>query len=170
MPLYREGCLSKHVVDAYVAEIIKKSNLRKGTEEYGSLDCDDLTIISKKMFRNKFVLGNKILDRRGKQLRENALIPFLLDYHFMQLWYCKETYSITLIDSLNQNHAHLMNVIVLVIKLLKSFIHQLQRNEVTLESKCIVQQNDSISCGVCVCIAANLIANPKQQLMKQMLL
>ena len=35
------------------------------------------------------------------------------------------------------------------------------RNEVTLESKCIVQQNDSISCGVRVCIAADLICKPK---------
>ena len=161
VPLYREGCLSKHLVDAYVAEIVKKANLRKGTEEYGSLDCDDFTIISKKMFKNKFVFGNKILDRRTKQLRENILIPFLLDYHFMLLWYCKETHSITLIDSLNQNHAHLMKAIVPVINLLKSFINQARRNEVTLESKCIVQQNDSISCGVCVCIAADLICKPK---------
>ena len=111
MPLYREGCLSKHLVDAYVAEIVKKANLRKGKEEYGSLDCDDFTIISKKMFKNKFVFGNKILDRRTKQLRENILIPFLLNYHFLLLWYCKETHTITLIHSLNQNHAHLMKVI-----------------------------------------------------------
>ena len=161
MPLYREGCLSKHVVDTHVAEIVKKANLRTGKKENGSLDCDDFTIISKKMFKKKFVFGNKILDRRTKQLRENILIPFLLNYHFMLLWYCKETHSITLIDSLNQNHAHLMKVIVPVINLLKSFIIQAQRNKVTLESKCIVQQNDSISCGVCVCIAADFICKPK---------
>ena len=88
--LYTERCLSKHLVDAYVAEIVKKVNLRKGTEEYGSLDRDDFAIISKKMFKKKFVFGSKILDRPTKQLREKILIPFRLDHHFMLLWYCKK--------------------------------------------------------------------------------
>ena len=75
----------------------------------------------------------------------------------MLLWYCKKNNCITLIDSINQDHSLLKQKLVVFQNFLRTFMDINVSNKTTFTTTSIVRQTDCNSCGVCVCIAAEMI-------------
>ena len=150
------GWLSKAVVEAYLAKIVKKANLIIKREHFGCLDCDDFKVIAEgKTVKDKSSFCRKILEIDVRQLRANVFIPCLVNKHFVLLWYCKKTNIIKVIDSIQQKTSPVMTCLGAVAKFLKCFVDV--EIELPKQATCFVNQLDSKSCGVCVCIAAEMI-------------
>ena len=142
-----KGWLSKNVVDC----------LEESSEKFGSLSCDDFTIIQQDLVRNKIAFCSSVLEKNEKQLRANVFVPFLQRKHFMLLWYCKKRNCITLIDSINQDHSFLKQEMFVFVNFLKYFMDTKVSSETTFITTSFVKQTDCNSCGVSVCIAAEMI-------------
>ena len=152
-----KGWLSQNVIDCYLSVIVNKANLEEGSEKFGSLSCDDFALIQRDSVRNKFTFCTSILDKNKKKLRANVFVPFLHRQHFMLLWYCKKNNCIILIDSINHDHSLLKQKMVVFQNFLKTFMDINVSNKTTFTTTSIVKQTDCNSCGVCVCIAAEMI-------------
>ena len=137
--------------------IVNKANLEEDSEKFGSLSCDDFALIQRDSVRNKFAFCTSVLDKKKKKLRANVFVPFLHRQHFLLLWYCKKNNCITLIDSISQDHSLLKQKMVVFQNFLKTFMDINVSNKTTFTTTSIVKQTDCNSCGVCVCIAAEMI-------------
>ena len=154
-PKSGKGWLSTWVVDAYLADMVKKANVDSKAEKFGSLDCNDFkAIIEKNSVKDNSLLCSKILDSDKKRLRPNAFIPLLLKNHFMLLWYCRKSNCLTLVDSTHQNRSWVQRYVKVFANFLSVFYDQ---NTFSMQEAIFIKQRDSKSCGVCVCIAAELI-------------
>ena len=151
-----KGWLSKYVVDAYLSLLVQKANLKK-TEYFGSLDCDQsLMIIKKNSIKNKFIFASKILESKCTELRAIIYLPVLLNKHFVLFWFCKETNCLTLIDSNTKCESKIaVSSLHTLAEFLKSFVGG--NKQIAMKQSTFIEQPDSNSCGVCVCIAANMI-------------
>ena len=151
-----KGWLSKYVVDAYLSVLVHLANKQKG-QCFGSLDCDQSSmIIDGKSIKNKFVFASKILESERKELRPVIYLPVLLNKHFVLFWFCKERNCVTLIDSSTMGKNGIASSSLrIVAEFLQNFIDT--NEKIVVEESTFIEQPDSNSCGVCVCVAAKMI-------------
>ena len=151
-----KGWLSKHVIDAYIFAIVDASNLKRKDITFGTIDCDMSNVVLKKQnIRNKAFFTRNITQSKNN-LRNHLFFPLLVNRHFTLLWYCKQTHTLTYIDSIERNRS--IKTVSQIQKSFATFIASFENDkEPKFEEKCLVKQLDSSSCGVCVCMSVELL-------------
>ena len=125
---------------------------------FGSLDCDDSTCILQNKIKNKTIFNNRLMIKKTQNMRQHILAPILFENHFLLLWYSNINHTLFLINSLQKDSS---SVVEITKKSFINFFVSLQisgRSQVIkFEVKTGLVQPDNSSCGVCVCMASDII-------------
>ena len=125
---------------------------------FGSLDCDDSTCILQNKIKNKAIFNNRLTIKKTQNIRPHILAPILFENHFLLLWYSNINHTLFLINSLRKDSS---SVVEITKKSFINFFGSLQTSGrspvIKFEVKTGLVQPDNSSCGVCVCMAADMI-------------
>ena len=157
------GWLSKYTIDSYISSLTKQFNIENNEQIFGSLDCDDSTCILQNKIKNKTIFNNHLMIKKTQKIRPNILAPSLFENHFLLLWYSNINQRLFLINSLRKNSSSVAETTK------ESFINFFISLQISgrppvikFEVKTGLFQPDNSSCGVCVCMAADMICRKKQ--------
>ena len=153
-----KGWLSKYVIDNYLNILVEKFNFEIESQKFGSLDCNDSACILQNKVKNISIFNSRLLIDDSNQIRPHILIPILIQNHFILLWYSHSVRTLVLIDSIDHNW---MKVVSNIKQVFLNFFYSLSCADnfqtITFEAKNPIIQPDNSSCGVCLCMAADMI-------------
>ena len=157
------GWVSKYIIDSYISLLTKQFNIENNEQMFGSLDCDDSTCILQNKIKNKAIFNNRLMIKKTQNIRPHILAPILFENHFLLLWYSNINHTLFLINSLRKDSS---SVAEITKKSFINFFGSLQSSGrspvIKFEVKTGLVQPDNSSCGVCVCMAADMICRKKQ--------
>ena len=163
------GWLSKNAVDAFVSNAVRENNEEIGFVKFGFLCCDNTWLLLNNRITNfnEAILFGLVTGTTEKStLRENLLFPLLWQNHFVLIWFNRESKQIKLLNSLKQDDNFLLSKIKsTLIKFLSNIDKKFDQKMTECESQNVVLQNDSSSCGVCVCMTADAICTNRIHLL-----
>ena len=153
-----KGWLTANTVGSYIRRIVAVRKVAEEHLRYGYTDCFFVGRVLSSSLLNispKHVLLITKADCPNS-LGSITLFPILRDIHFVLLVFRRETLQLTLYDSIenNDNDRLLHEVHDRFIP----FLQRLTKSDIRFSvDVSVVQQNESSSCGICVCMTAEFV-------------
>lgn len=150
----RRGWLSDKLLDAYISACVDDYNCEMNELNFGSVDC--ISIVHNEQLSIRAPHRRVTLSENPKRLRNELFFPVLRDKHFRLYYLSLLEGKLYLYESVNES-SEVEDVKFATA--LKPFLADFENcpSDLSIHRKSVIVQNDTMSCGVCVCIAVEAI-------------